>query len=676
MVVAPAGAGKTFGVAGWVQHDNSAVASGWTADQQTGPALDRHLAAPATGRPPASSSSTTPTTPRPQCAPDAASARPGPTPAPPADPLGPRDQPSRARAARPPDGAPRRHPEAQRRRDGTAGRRARAHRLGGHCQAIRPGRGMVRSGRARRARRGRGAKPRRFIRRCQEAGPGVADLVAGEVFAALRSRERHLLLCTAAEPVLTGETARHLTRDPSAGDVLATLESTGLLVIRVADSEPDDEDSTRVRFRIHPLLLEVARRRLIAGGVDVQQAHGTVLRAAASTLPAATPPTASAVSSPWASTTRPPLCSPSTDHGWWATATPTSTRSCGRPTRWSTRTPRPGRPSPGRVDSPETRTAPSTGWTGCSAWRPRPPVAHRSRSRRSVCRRRGAAWGGRETRSWRARTVLDPEQPLPVRDSFLSVLLLELGVAENWLGDLDEAEQHLSEAVLLSRAERLESTTVEALDAPGPDPVHVGSRECLPRPRPGGRHRARAGDHGPARHDRAGSAGPAPSSPARVAVAATRAAAVRAPAPARRPGRPVLAPAPRLEEAAVRGRRRGRAAPPRAALRAPRAARPPAGQPADGPGRPGADHREPTGVACDGPAAPRPRRGRRAAVDRSGPRRPGRRPPGCRRGLRRGERVGMPRPTCNAGAEPGLRGAALRLPRRAARAAAPCSDRP
>ena len=119
-----------------------------------------------------------------------------------------------------------------------------------------------------------------FIRRCQEAGPGVADLVAGEVFAALRSRERHLLLCTAAEPVLTAETARHLTRDPSAGDVLATLESTGLLVIRVADSEPDDEDSTRVRFRIHPLLLEVARRRLIAGGVDVQQAHGTVLRAA------------------------------------------------------------------------------------------------------------------------------------------------------------------------------------------------------------------------------------------------------------------------------------------------------------------------------------------------------------------------------------------------------------
>ena len=40
-----------------------------------------------------------------------------------------------------------------------------------------------------------------FVRRCRSNGPGVADLVAGEVFAALRSRERHLLLCTAAEAV-------------------------------------------------------------------------------------------------------------------------------------------------------------------------------------------------------------------------------------------------------------------------------------------------------------------------------------------------------------------------------------------------------------------------------------------------------------------------------------------
>jgi LuxR family transcriptional regulator, maltose regulon positive regulatory protein len=112
-----------------------------------------------------------------------------------------------------------------------------------------------------------------FVQRWQEAGPGIADLVAGEVFASLRSHERHLLLCAAAEPTVSPEEAVHLTRDETAGDVLTTLESTGLLVHRVGTAE-------NVRFRIHPLLLEVVRRRLTAGGVDVQQAHATVRRAA------------------------------------------------------------------------------------------------------------------------------------------------------------------------------------------------------------------------------------------------------------------------------------------------------------------------------------------------------------------------------------------------------------
>jgi LuxR family transcriptional regulator, maltose regulon positive regulatory protein len=112
-----------------------------------------------------------------------------------------------------------------------------------------------------------------FVQRWQEAGPGIADLVAGEVFASLRSHERHLLLCTAAEPTVSAEEAVHLTRDETAGDVLMTLESTGLLVHRVGTAE-------HVRFRIHPLLLEVVRRRLTAGGVDVQQANATVRRAA------------------------------------------------------------------------------------------------------------------------------------------------------------------------------------------------------------------------------------------------------------------------------------------------------------------------------------------------------------------------------------------------------------
>ena len=147
---------------------------------------------------------------------------------------------------------------------------------------------------------------------------GVANLVAGEVFVSLPSRDRHLLLCTAGEPVLTAElTAVHLTRDPRAGEVLGALESTGLLVSRQGNGRrttgDPDADGSEVQFRIHPLLLEVARRRLNAGGVDVRQAHGTVLLAPyGSTSPVARSPNYSGAWSPSASTTRRRTCSPPT----------------------------------------------------------------------------------------------------------------------------------------------------------------------------------------------------------------------------------------------------------------------------------------------------------------------------------------------------------------------------
>ena len=38
------------------------------------------------------------------------------------------------------------------------------------------------------------------VRRLRAPGPGVADLVAGEVFTGMTSQEQHLLLCCAAEP--------------------------------------------------------------------------------------------------------------------------------------------------------------------------------------------------------------------------------------------------------------------------------------------------------------------------------------------------------------------------------------------------------------------------------------------------------------------------------------------
>ncbi|WP_322921939.1 LuxR C-terminal-related transcriptional regulator [Nocardioides renjunii] len=127
--------------------------------------------------------------------------------------------------------------------------------------------------------------PAAAVRRISHRSSEVADQVASEVFATLTPRERHLLLCTASEHEVSPGTAAHLTNDRGAGLVLDGLESTGLLVTRsepgpAEDAPADGPRRTReARFRIHPLLAEVVRRRVAAGGVDVERARATVLRA-------------------------------------------------------------------------------------------------------------------------------------------------------------------------------------------------------------------------------------------------------------------------------------------------------------------------------------------------------------------------------------------------------------
>jgi len=111
-------------------------------------------------------------------------------------------------------------------------------------------------------------------------GAPVADRVASEVFATLGHRQRHLLLCVAGEGVVSVSTAAHLAHDPGAGDVLDDLETTGFLVTRVATPTGDEAQSIGdLSYRIHPLLAEVIRRQLVAGGEDVARAKGTVARA-------------------------------------------------------------------------------------------------------------------------------------------------------------------------------------------------------------------------------------------------------------------------------------------------------------------------------------------------------------------------------------------------------------
>ena len=125
------------------------------------------------------------------------------------------------------------------------------------------------------------------VRRVSRGNSRVADQVASEVFSTLSPQERHLLLCIASEGEVSAETARHLTHDPAAGAALDGLESTGLLVTRTevdGGGDTDDAllegtDAPETRFRVHPLLVEVVRRRIVSGGVDVERARSTVLRA-------------------------------------------------------------------------------------------------------------------------------------------------------------------------------------------------------------------------------------------------------------------------------------------------------------------------------------------------------------------------------------------------------------
>ena len=119
--------------------------------------------------------------------------------------------------------------------------------------------------------------PEGSVEHLTDRGFVVADMLASQVFSTLPNRARHLLLCIGAEETVDADTAAHLSGDPGAGAMLDELEAFGLLVAR-------DEQAVVAgagdRFRVHPLLTEVLRRRLQAGGVEVARARAMVLQAA------------------------------------------------------------------------------------------------------------------------------------------------------------------------------------------------------------------------------------------------------------------------------------------------------------------------------------------------------------------------------------------------------------
>ncbi len=114
---------------------------------------------------------------------------------------------------------------------------------------------------------------------CLTASVKAVRTLAGQVFEGRSDAERHLLLCTAAEDIVTGDSAAHLTRDPRAPEALAGLEATGLLVHRVP-ADPDDPGAAGpARYAVHPLLRQVAGQELDRGGELVERARESVARA-------------------------------------------------------------------------------------------------------------------------------------------------------------------------------------------------------------------------------------------------------------------------------------------------------------------------------------------------------------------------------------------------------------
>lgn len=278
--------------------------------------------------------------------------------------------------------------------------------------------------------------------RLADPGLGVADLLANQVFATLDDRTRHLLLCIAGEESATAAAALALTGDPGADALLHSLADSGLLVLREEAAQQDGLASEPV-FRVHPLLGEVTRRRLYQGGVAVSQARATVRRAALSDLARGQVPVAFTRlvrAQAWAdavavmATRGDELVTKVTSQALAAVAEAAPELVYDAPRAWI----------PLALDR----------WTAAdpiaaSYWIRRvqahPGEATFAPVELALLRLLSARMGGEspEAAVEHARRVADVEAAPPAAPSLFTWLLLELGVAEAWLGGLTEAHGHL-----------------------------------------------------------------------------------------------------------------------------------------------------------------------------------------------------------------------------------------
>ncbi|RYP85042.1 hypothetical protein EKO23_13720 [Nocardioides guangzhouensis] len=300
----------------------------------------------------------------------------------------------------------------------------------------------------------------------------IADRLASEVFATLQPRQRHLLLCVAAEQVVSTDVATHLTHDPLAADVLAGLETTGLLVSRVpADTgvpqaRRGDDDPVATRYRIHPLLIEVVRRRIAAGGVDIAQAQSTVRRAVR--LDLARGESDAALRRLLHLNQPEEAARLLVDDGLTLLMRGQGSQIAAFGRRWTDEVEK--HPEIWFLLALERWL--SRDATAAGHWLDRLVVDHAGvgpedpRSLRLACTRLVRARMGAEpvgSAIGYARRVLMAQMSGTTPQPLTVMLLTELGIAQNWLGDLVEAEINLSTAIAMSRSRGLSGLTALGL---------------------------------------------------------------------------------------------------------------------------------------------------------------------------------------------------------------------
>ncbi|WP_166741595.1 LuxR C-terminal-related transcriptional regulator [Cumulibacter soli] len=312
------------------------------------------------------------------------------------------------------------------------------------------------------------SSPDNFVRYYRASNAGTADLFVSEVFASLQSRERHLILCTATEPTVTAATARELTNDPNVGDVLVRLETTGLLVHRISEGPlpgaPEDDDE-HVRYRLHPLIAEIARRRLASGGVEVELARATVRRAADAYVGRGHIGAALRLMYVTREFERvagiiaengPRVITPDTTTTLHAVVNNCADVLEQHPDTWATLA----------------RAAHQGGEISTAGYWAEKLFAYHATEHSNAsavdiaCTRLQYARSGTGPS---AALVADAVQLLSNtgdqihHSPFVPLLSLEVGIAENWLGDLESAQLHLSDALVESRAIGMSAMVAEAL---------------------------------------------------------------------------------------------------------------------------------------------------------------------------------------------------------------------